>query len=100
MDILEIPFVGAYQLRKDLPLLLHRLQKGDDGMMVTQRGKPAAMLLSLKKYQAMKMLIEELEEAVKELANKEYMGELAKAEREIRSGKGQKAEEVFKELGI
>lgn len=100
MDILEVPFVGTYELRKNLPLLLRRLQKSDEGVVVTRRGKPAAMLLSVQKYLAMKMLNEELEEAIKELADKDYLKELAKAEREIRAGKGKAAQKVFKELGI
>lgn len=100
MDILEIPFVGAYELRKNLPLLLAQLQRKGDGVVVTQKGKPAAMLLSVKRYLEMKMLVEELEEAIKELADKDYMAELLAAEKEIRAGKGKTAEEVFKKLGI
>lgn len=100
MDVLGVPFVGAYELRKNLPLLLRRLQKGDEGVVVTRKGKPAAMLLSVKRYLAMKMLNEELEEAIKELADKDYLRELVKAQREIRAGKGKTAQKVFKELGI
>lgn len=100
MDILEIPFVGAYELRKNLSLLLAQLQRKGDGVVVTQKGKPAAMLLSVKRYLEMKMLVEELEEAIKELADKDYMAELLAAEKEIRAGKGKTAEEVFKKLGI
>lgn len=100
MDILEIPFVGAYELRKNLPLLLKRLQKKGEGVVVTRKGKPAAMLLSVKRYLEMKMLNEELEEALKELADKDYLKELLAAEKEIRAGKGKEAKKVFKELGI
>jgi len=100
MDILDASFVGAYELRKNLPLLLGRLQKTDEGVVVTRKGKPAAMLLSVKKYLAMKMLNEELEEAVRELADKDYLRELLKAQKEIRAGKGKTAQKVFKELGL
>jgi len=99
MDILEIPFVGAYELRKSLPVLLGRLQKKNEEMVVTRKGKPAAMLLSLKKYTEMKMLNEELEEAIRELADKDYLKELLAAKKEIRAGKGKKVKEFFKELG-
>lgn len=98
--ILEIPFVGAYELRKNLPLLLRQLQKEGDGVVVTQGGKPTGMLLSIKRYLEMKMLNEELEEALRELKNKKYLEELSVARKEILAGKGQKAEDVFKELGI
>lgn len=100
MDILETPFVGTYELRKNLPLLLAQVQKREDGVVVTQKGKPAAMLLSVKRYLGMKMLVEELEEAVKELADKDYIAELLAAEKEMRAGKGIPAKEVFKKLGI
>jgi prevent-host-death family protein len=99
-DLLQVPFVGAYELRKDLPLLLRRLQKERGELVVTQKGKPAGMLLSVKRYLELKMLAEELEDAIKELADKKYQEELAAAEKEIRTGKGQKASEVFKKLGI
>lgn len=100
MDILETPFVGTHELRKNLPLLLAQLQRKGEGMVVTQNGKPAAMLLSVKRYLEMKMLLEELEEAVKELADKDYIATLLKAEAEVRAGKGIPAEEVFKKLGL
>jgi prevent-host-death family protein len=100
MDILEVSFVGTYELRKDLPLLLARLQKKDEGVVVTQKGKPAAMLLPVKKYLEMKMLNEELEDALRELVDKDYILELLKAEKEIRAGKGKETKKVFKELGI
>lgn len=100
MDILEIPYVGTYELRKDLPLLLAQLQRKGDGVVITQKGKPAAMLLSVKKYLEMKLLVEELEDAIRELADKDYITELLRAEKEIRAGKGKKAEEVFSKLGI
>jgi len=34
--MLDIPFIGAYELRKDLPLLLKRLQKEAEGLVVTR----------------------------------------------------------------
>jgi len=100
MDILEIPFVGTYELRKNLPLLLRRLEKGQEGVVVTQKGKPAGMLLSIKRYLEMKMIIEELEEAIRELKDKKYLEELAAAREEIFAGKGKKAKDVFNELGV
>lgn len=100
MDLLQIPFVGAYELRKNLPLLLAQLQKKGDGLVVTQQGKPAGVFLSVKKYLEMKMVNEELEEAVRELADKEYLKELMLGVKEIRGGKGISANKVFKDLKI
>jgi len=100
MDILQIPFVGAYELRKNLPVLLRQLQKGQGGVVVTQKGKPAGMLISLKVYQEMKMLNEELEDALKELADKKFLADLVGASEEIKAGKGKEAKKIFKELKI
>jgi len=100
MDIFQIPFVGAYELRKNLPSLLSELGKEKEVVMVTQKGKPAAMLLSVEKYLELKRLNEELEDALRELANKDYLLELFAARKEIFAGKGKKAKKLFKELGI
>jgi prevent-host-death family protein len=100
MDILQIPFVGAYELRKNLPVLLRQLQKGQEGVVVTQKGKPAGMLISLKAYQEMKMLNEELEDALKELADKKFLVDLARAVEVIKAGGGKEAKKIFKDLKI
>lgn len=100
MDILQIPFVGAYELRKNLPLLLMQLRKKNEGLVVTQKGKPAGVMLSVEKYLQMKMLNEELEEAIRELADKKYILELMTAAEEIKAHKGKTAQKVFKELKI
>ncbi|MGB9707064.1 MAG: hypothetical protein ACPLXP_03265 [Microgenomates group bacterium] len=47
-----------------------------------------------------KIIVEEIIEALKELRDKDYQAELAAAKKEILEGKGKKAEEVFKKLGI
>ena len=58
------------------------------------------MLLSVDKYLEMRQLNEELEEAVKDLSNKEYMKSLISDAEAVKSGKGKKARKLFKELGI
>ena len=100
MDILEIPFVGAYELRKNLPLLLGQIQKKEEGVVVTRKGKPAAILLSIKGYLKMKILNEELEDALKELTDQDYLRGLLTTQKEIRAGKGKEAKKLFKELNL
>ena len=100
MNILQNSFVGTYELRKNLPILLKQLQKGQEGVVVTQKGKPAGMLLSIKAYQEMKMLNEELEDALRELADKKFLADLMESGEEIRAGKGKEAKRVFKDLKI
>lgn len=98
--MLTSTFVGAYELRKDLPALLSQLQASDEEMVVTRKGKPEAMLVPVKKYLDLKMLVEELEEAVRELADERYIRGLVKGKEEIKAGKGKSAKQVFKEVGV
>ena len=99
-DIIRSTFIGAFELRKNLTTLLNKLQKRKEEIVVTQNGKPAAMLLSLDKYLEMKELNDELEEALKELSNKEYIKSMIAEVESVKSGKGKKASKLFKELGI
>jgi len=50
-DIIRSTFIGAFELRKNLTTLLNKLQKRKEEIVVTQNGKPAAMLLSLRRRQ-------------------------------------------------
>ncbi|MFH1601577.1 MAG: type II toxin-antitoxin system prevent-host-death family antitoxin [Candidatus Shapirobacteria bacterium] len=100
MNTLGFSFVGSYELRKDLPLLIKSLNKKRGEVVVTQKGKPAAVLLSLKRYSELNLLTEELEEAIREMADKRELQELLREREEIKKGKGKEAEDLFKELGI
>jgi len=99
-DIIRSTFIGAFELRKNLTALLNKLQNRKEAIVVTQNGKPAAMLLSLDKYLEMKELNDELKEALKELSNKEYIKSLIAEVESVKSGQGKKAGKLFKELGI
>lgn len=100
MNILSVPFIGLYELRKHLPDLLSRLQKHDGEAVITQQGKPAAMLLSIKRYVEMNILNEELEDAVKELSDKKYIVSLTQDVEDAKKGKGKSAKTLFKELNV
>lgn len=100
MDIIQSTFIGAFELRKNLSALLNKLQKRKEAIVVTQNGKPAAMLLSLEKYLEMKELNEELEEALQELNNKEYIKSIISEVASVKKGQGKKAVKLFKELGL
>ena len=100
MDILEIPFVGSFELRKNLPTLLARLKKKDDGVVVTQKGKPAGVLLSVKKYLEMKAVNEELEDALRDIKDTNYILSLSEAVNEVKEGKGKPAKKLFEELEL
>ena len=100
VSFLQSTFIGAFELRKNLTNLLNKLQNKKEEIVVTQNGKPAAMLLSLEKYIEMKELNEELEEALKELSRKEEIAAIKKEIEEVKKGKGISANKLFKELGI
>ena len=100
MDIINSTFIGSYELRKNLTDLLAKLRGKKEEIVVTQNGKPAAMLLSVAKYLEMKQLNAELEDAMRELANKEYLKTLTDAVGEVRQKRRKSARKLFKELDL
>jgi prevent-host-death family protein len=99
-DLLQAQFVGAYELREKLPQLLAALTKDQKELVITQNGKPAGVMQSVAGYLRMKMLIEELEEAVKESTDFEYWRELAKDKKTLLQGRGVSAQKVFAKLNL
>ena len=79
---------------------MNKLQNRKEEIVITQNGKPAAILLSLEKYIEMKELNEELEDSLKELSNKEYVKSLIAEVESVKSGKGKKAGKLFKDFGV
>ncbi len=93
LDILQNPFVGVHELRKELPQLLKRIHEEGTDVVVTQQGKPVAILLSVEKYL-------EMREGIRDFSDTQYVQELMAARREIDEGKGIPAEEVYREAGL
>jgi len=93
LDILKNPFVGVHELRKDLTRLLSLVREDGTDVVVTQQGKPVALLVDVEKYLEMK-------QALDEFSNPDYLTALLNARREIREGKGVAAEEVFANKGL
>lgn len=92
LDILKNPFVGVHDLRKNLTKLLSSLKEDGVDVVVTQQGKPVALLVEVERYL-------EMMQALKEFSDPEYLAVLFEARREIREGKGIAAEEVFANKG-
>ena len=90
--LLENPFVGVHELRKELTALLEKVHTESVDLVVTQQGKPVAVMMSVEKYL-------ELHQALRDLSDQEYVQALREARREIKEGKGIALEEVLKELG-
>lgn len=99
-NLLKNQFVGVHELRKNLTKLLGSLNKGEEQVIVTYQGKPAAVLTSVENYTQMLEMIDELQLAIKELADKNYIRELITEENKVKSGKGITAEKVYRDLKI
>ena len=92
-EVLRSQFVGMHELRKNLAKLLDDLRDPGQQVVITRQGKPAAVLLDIEQYL-------EMQQALAEFSNPEYLAELIEARREIRDGRGVAAEEVFAQKGL
>lgn len=93
LEILKNPFVGVHELRKDLTKLLSSVKEDGREVVITQQGKPVALLIGVEKYL-------EMVQALKEFSDPEYLAALLQARREIREGKGVPARKVFAKKGL
>lgn len=93
LEILKHPFVGVHELRKNLTKLLCTVKEDGREVVITQQGKPVALLIEIEKYL-------EMVEALKEFSDPQYLAALLQARREIREGKGVPARKVFAKKGL
>jgi prevent-host-death family protein len=82
-----------HELRRNLAKLLDDLRNPGQQVVITRQGKPAAVLLDIEQYL-------EMQQALAEFSDPEYLAELIEARREIRDGRGVAAEEVFAQKGL
>src|SRR3970040_1936922 len=87
-EILRSRFVGMHELRKNLTKLLDDLREEGQEVVITRQGKPTAVIVDMDKYL-------EVQQALKEFSDPEYLASLLEAKRDIRQGKGIPAEDVF-----
>lgn len=92
-EILKNPFVGVHELRKNLTKLLSSVKDEGVEIIITQQGKPVALIIDIEKYL-------EVRQALKEFSDPEYLAELIEARKEIRESKGVPADEVFAKKGL
>lgn len=81
------------QLRPKLPQIMDRLSKYFDRYVVTRHGKPEAVMLSEEDY-------ESLLETIEILSDKELVGRIKKAKKEIAEGKTISLEKLRRKLEI
>lgn len=91
-NILQKKFIGTDDLRKKLSEILDELPKGEGEMIITQHGKPQAVLMDLDSYL-------ELQEQMAD-ADPELIEEINEAIADVKAGNGIPAEKVWEELGI
>jgi prevent-host-death family protein len=92
-DILKSQFVGMHELRGRLTELLKNLETERQEVVITKQGKPKAVIIDIEKYI-------EIQTAIEEFSDPEYLWSLFEAKREIHEGKGIPADEVFREKGL
>jgi len=100
INALSLPFVGSHELRKDLTRLLDNVKKTNEPVVITSQGKPTAILTSVDNYNQLQEMINELQLAIKELADKAFIKTLVEEKKKIKSGKGIAAGKLYKDLGI
>lgn len=93
LSLLKNPFVGVHEMRKNLTAIIASLKGEGQEVIVTQNGKPVAVLMDVEKYL-------ELQEALKEFSDPQYLAALLEAKRDIREGRGIPAAEVFAKKGL
>lgn len=93
LTLLQNPFVGVYELRKNLPKILGGLKRDGSPVVITQQGKPAAVVMAVEYYL-------ELIEAIRDLREPEYLEKLNEAVDEVKKGGGMPAEKLYRELKL
>lgn len=89
IDMLQNPFVGVPELRKNLTKILAAVRDEGLDLVITAQGKPVALLMDVEKY---------LE--LRQASDPEYLASLVEARREIREGRGIPSSEAFAKKGL
>jgi antitoxin YefM len=92
-ESLPTKMVGMQELAPRLPEILDRLATEGQELIVTRDGEPAAVMIDIERYR-------EVQQALREFSDPEYLTILLEARRDIDEGRGIPAEEVFAEKGL
>lgn len=80
------------EARINLPTLVNNAKRKLNEYIITVKGSPAAILLSIDEYESM-------QETLEILSDKKLMREIKEAEEDVKAGRVKDWEEVKKELG-
>ncbi|MBU1031387.1 type II toxin-antitoxin system Phd/YefM family antitoxin [Patescibacteria group bacterium] len=92
-ELVQKKFIGTDDLRKRLTDILDKLPEEGGEIIVTQHGKPQAILLDLESYL-------DLHDTFENLQRPGFIKSIYKELREIDKGKGISHEQLKKNLGI
>ena len=85
--------ISVRQLRPKLADVLDAVHDRLDRYIITKRGRPEAVMMSIEDY-------ESILETLEIVSDKSLMRRIKKAERDLKQGKGVSLEIVRKELGL
>ena len=85
--------ISVRELRPKLSKVIDNINKKFDRYVITRRGKPEIVMMSLDDYEG---LLETLEIQ----SDPELMADIREAQEEMKKGKGKSLEQIHKELGI
>ena len=93
IDLVRKKFIGTDDLRKRLSDILDKLPDEGGEIIVTQHGKPQAILIDLQSYL-------DLYENLGYLQNPDFIESIHQGAREIKQGKGITMEQLKKNLSL
>jgi len=85
--------ISVRELRPKLSKVIDNIHKKFDRYVITRRGKPEVVMMSIDDYEG---LLETLEIE----SDPEWMADIREAQEEMKKGKGKSLEQIHKELGI
>lgn len=92
-DLVKKKFIGADDLRRDLSEILENLPHKDSSLIVTQHGKPKAILLDLNTYL-------QLVDIQEDIIQPGYIDSLYEELAAVKKGQGTSHEKLIKELKL
>ena len=88
-----IKSVSIRELRPNISKVISNIHDKFDRYIVSRRGKPEVIMLSVEDY-------ESILETIEIQSDKELVRRIKKAEKEISQGKGKTLDDLHKELGL
>ena len=92
-ELIQKRYIGSDDLRKRLTEILNKLPEEGGEIIVTQHGKPQAVLLDLESYL-------DLHETIEDLLRPGFIESIHQEAKEVRNGKGITHKQLLKNLKL